>query len=71
LLFKPPLLKPPQTNNKETNSYLMMLMISVESLTTNIKPLLQEEDKKPSLSKNSKDLLKEDSMKLQEFEDID
>jgi len=49
----------------------MMLMISVESLTTNIKPLLQEEDKKPSLSKNSKDLLKEDSMKLQEFEDID
>jgi len=68
LLFKPLLPKPHQTNNKETNSYLMMLMISVEFLTTNIKPPLQEEDKKPSLSKNLKDLLKEDSMKLLEFD---
>jgi len=68
LPFKPLLPKLHQTNNKETNSYLMMLMISVESLTTNIKLPLQEEDKKPSLSKNLKDLLKEDSMKLQEFD---
>jgi hypothetical protein len=45
LPLKPLFHKLNQTNNKETNCYWTTLLIFVELLNTNIKLLLQEEDK--------------------------